>query len=108
MVHAESLIFHFHKNLSYRDPLFSTRGAIIVRKGYEHIEKIDNQLMWLDALGLQEPEKEIRRNSGIWAPDSGTCEEKATSKPCELPDGSKLYKWADREKEMQNCYFSTF
>ena len=71
-----------------------------MRKGYEHIEKIDRELMWLDAYGLQEPRNEIRRNKGIWAPDSGPCTTKTARKPCKLPSGSKMYSFANREKVM--------
>ena len=91
-------------NLLFRDPLFNTRSAFIIRKGYEHIEQIDNELMWLDAFGLQAVENEVRRNSGIWAPDSGPCDEKETRKPCKLPSGSKLYSFADREKVIMLLY----
>ena len=38
---------------SFRDPLFSTISGHIFRKGYEHTAKVDNELMWLYALGLQ-------------------------------------------------------
>ena len=81
--------------------MFSTRGAIIIRKDYLHAGKIDNELMWLDALGLKD--KEERRNHGIWAPDSGSCNIAETRKNCELPLGSKFYSWAQRDKEMPNC-----
>ena len=54
--------------------------------------------MWLDAFGLQEPEDEIRKNSGIWVPDAGKCDLKESKKPCKLPSGSKFYSWANREK----------
>ena len=72
--------------------LFNTRAAFIIRKGYEHFEKIDNELMWLDAFGLQDPGgwAEISRNTGIWAPDAGPCEAKEaeiTGKPCKIPGG---------------------
>ena len=89
---------HFLSYLLYRDPLFNTRGAFIIRKGYGHIEKIDIEFMWLDAFGLQEPEEEIRRNTGIWVPYAGQCDLKETKKPCKLPSGSKMYSWANREK----------
>ena len=86
----------------FRDPLFNTRAAFIIRKGYEHSEKIDNELMWLDAFGLRyasiAQEDDIRRNTGIWAPDAGQCDIKETRKPCKLPYGSKFYSWANREK----------
>ena len=55
--------------------------------------------MWLDAFGLQEV-GDARRNYGIWAPDAGPCDAKATRKPCKLPSGSKMYSQADREKVM--------
>ena len=66
-----------------------------MRKGYEHIEKIDHELMWLDAFGLQETWNAIRRNTGIWAPDAGPCDAKETAqtgKPCKLPSGWWAYK----------------
>ena len=80
--------------------MFSTRGAIIIRKGYSHAAKIDNELMWLDALGINH--KGERRNQGISAPDAGSCSEVGTRKTCKLPSGSKYYTWADRDKEMPN------
>ena len=87
--------------LLFRDPVFNSRGAFIIRKGYEHIGKIDNELMWLDALGLQMSQwldNDDRRNTGIWAPDAGPCDAKETRKPCKLPWGSKYYSHADREQ----------
>ena len=81
--------------------MFSTRAGIIIRKDYLHAARIDNELMWLDALGLKD--KEERRNHGIWAPDAGPCSKIGTRKACELPPGSKYYTWAQRDKEMPNC-----
>ena len=88
--------------------LFNTRSALIVRKGYQHIEKIDSELMWLDAFGLQDVSSftEIRRNTGIWAPDAGPCqlkESKITGKPCKIPGGFLMYPWAKREKVSPYC-----
>ena len=54
--------------------------------------------MWLDAFGLQDVLKKIRRNTGIWAPDAGQCDLREAKKPCKLPTGSKMYSWANREK----------
>ena len=100
-------IQHRHSStLLFRDPLFSTRAGIIVRKDYLHAEKIDNELMWLEALGLsaklQSWEKREHKH-GIWAPDAGPCKEKGTRKGCKLPSGSKFYSWAERDKERPNC-----
>ena len=92
----------------FRDPLFNTRFAFIIRKGYGHIEKIDNELMWLDAFGLQDPEEEeIRRNTGIWVQDAGQCDLKEAKKPCKLPSSSKMYSWANREK-VNPCVINKF
>ena len=62
--------------------------------------------MLLDAFGFRDAgnqfhppqEDDIRRNTGIWAPDAGQCDIKETRKPCKLPYGSKFYSWANREK----------
>ena len=39
-----------------------------------------------------------KRNNGIWAPDGGTCELSGPAAKCELPTGSKLYSWGNRDK----------
>ena len=95
-------IRHLNIFSSFRDPLFSTSAAFIFRKGYEHSAKIDNELMWLDALGRNE--EKPWRNHGIWAPDSGSCDiADKTRKECELPIGSKFYTWGERDKGISNC-----
>ena len=48
-----SIILGRETFFSFRDPVFSTTGGYIFRKGFEHKAKIDNELMWLYALGLQ-------------------------------------------------------
>ena len=101
-------IRHLNIFSSFRDPLFSTSAAFIFRKGYEHSAKIDNELMWLDALGHvdlnKEETKDEWRNHGIWAPDSGSCDIAGqTRKVCELPFGSKFYTWGERDKGISNC-----
>ena len=87
--------------LPSRDPVFSTRGAHIVRKKFGHADKIDLEIMWSDALGLRSSiyvDDEIKQNNGIWAPDSGPCEPEKDTVTCELPSGSRYYSWAQREK----------
>ena len=93
-------------NLPFRDPVFSTRVAIIMRKFFLHANKIDLEIMWSHALGSSSTYDgklvlaEIKQNNGIWAPDSGSCKpakEKITS-TCDLPSGSDYYSWGQREK----------
>ena len=102
-----------HFIITFRDPLFSTRGAHIVRKNYPHSNKIDNALMWLDALGLRDEKVrniqdlkyrkdvgwDIKNQSGIFMPDSGNCDHVMQSDKCELPDFSKFYVWRQSKKE---------
>ena len=54
------------KNLCFRDPLFSTRSGFIFRKGFGYKAKIDNEVMWLDALGLKSYVYERDRNSFLF------------------------------------------
>ena len=93
--------------------MFSTRGAHIVRKNYSHSNKIDNALMWLDALGLRDEKVrriqdlkyrkdarwDIKNKSGIFMLDSGNCDHVTQSDKCELPDFSKFYVWRQSKKE---------
>lgn len=71
-----------------------------MRKNYIHAEKIDRELMWSHALGLStnHVEEEIKTNDGIWAPDSGPCEQTEQTEVCSLPPGSKYFSWKEREK----------
>ena len=47
-----------------------------------------------------------RRSNGIWAPDSGICNDKAeTKKSCNLPSASKLYSWGQRDKEIYSSFY---
>ena len=63
--------------------------------------------MWLHALGLNSNNNvdlvgaadELKRNQGIWAPDSGTCADSERNKICTLSSGAKYYSWANRNKE---------
>ena len=51
-----TLMYHIGDHntfFSFRDPLYTSRNGYIFRKGYEHRAKIDNEIMWLDALGLK-------------------------------------------------------
>ena len=87
--------------------MFSTRGAHIVRKNYPHSNKIDNALMWLDALGLRDEKVrniqdlkyrkdvgwDIKNQSGIFMPDSGNCDQVKQTDKCDLPDYSRFYVW---------------
>ena len=87
--------------------MFSTRTAHIVRKNYSLSNKIDNALMWLDALGLRDEKVErirdlkykkdvgwdIKSKSGIFMPDIGNCDQVTQSDKCELPDYSRFYVW---------------
>ena len=83
--------------------MFSTRGAYIIRKTFAHTQKIDNEIMWLHAhFGISRDFQKYfhtrNRNRGIWAPDGGICELGEQTRTCELPDGSKLYSWGNRDK----------
>ena len=71
-----------------------------MRKNFIHAEKIDLEIMWLHALGLDtnNVHDEIKKNNGIWAPDSGSCEPAKETITCELPSGSRYYSWGQREK----------
>ena len=82
------------------DPVFSTRFTFIVRKKFIHAEKIDLEIMWLHALGLDtnNVHDEIKKNNGIWAPDSGPCERVEQTEICSLPSGSEYYSWGQRNK----------
>ena len=44
-----------------------------------------------------------RRNDGIWAPDSGSCDTPELIKLCKLPLASKFYAWSQRDKEIPIC-----
>ena len=96
--------------------MFSTRGAHIVRKKYPHSSKIDNALMWLDALGLRDEKVrriqdlkyrkdvgwDIKNQSGIFMPDSGNCDKVSQSVKCEIPHYSKFYVWRQSDKESKS------
>ena len=71
-----------------------------MRKNFIHAEKIDLEIMWLHALGLDtnNVHDEIKKNNGIWAPDSGLCEPAKETEPCKFPTGSRYYSWGQREK----------
>ena len=75
---------------------------------------IDNELMWLEALGLGDDKVEKIQNlrydremarraigdsNGIWMPNSGTCEQVEQGRGCQLPFGSRFYSWSQRDKE---------
>ena len=72
-----------------------------MRKNLVHAEKIDLEIMWSLALGIQTNyvNKDIKKNDGIWAPDSGPCEQTDQTEVCSLPPGSKYYSWGQRNKE---------
>ena len=84
-----------------------------MRKKYKYAEKIDLEFMWLHALGLNSygdeseslVDDELKRNEGIWAPDSGPCAYIEHNKICSLSSGAKYYSWANRNKERANCAF---
>ena len=80
-------------NDHFRDPLFSTTSAMIMRKNFSYAEKIDVQFMWLEALGLSKVRKSLVRNEGIWAQDSGPCGNAIDSgETCQLsPEASHDY-----------------
>ena len=59
--------------------------------------------MWSHALGLSASnyvDDDIIKNDndGIWAPDSGSCEQAKISEVCSLPSGSEYYTWGKRNK----------
>ena len=57
--------------------------------------------MWSHALGINSKnvDKDIKKNNGIWAPDSGPCEQTEQTEICFLPSGSKYFSWGQRNKE---------
>ena len=89
------------------DPLISNRAGFILRKKYKYAEKVDLEFMWLHALGMNSNNNvdlvgaadELKRNQGIWAPDSGPCADSERNKICTLSSGAKYYSWANRNKE---------
>ena len=93
--------------------MFSIPSGFVFRKDFLHTAKIDNELMWLDALGMKSAgcmNKQCRdwgwnerRNHGIWAQDAAPCNEIGTRQTCKLPRGSDYYSWAKRDKEIPNC-----
>ena len=92
--------------------MISNRAGFILRKKYEYAETIDLEFMWLHALGLNSnnyadvslgASDELKRNKGIWAPDSGPCPDSKCSKICILSSGAKYYSWAIRNKEKADC-----
>ena len=56
--------------------------------------------MWLYAYGLQDVKKELKRNEGIRAPDSGPCNliEKEQTE-CIFTSNEKFFSWRHRDKE---------
>ena len=99
---SKSIITNIYSTLC-RDPLFSTRGAYIIRKNFPFTQIINNEIMWLHAHFGLERDFDIgflsgKRNNGIWAANGGACELSEPSVKCELPTGSKLYSWANRDK----------
>ena len=106
-----------HPNISWldnchvsSDPLISNRGGFILRKKYKYAEKVDLEFMWLHALGLTSNGDQslrvddgLKRNKGIWAPDTGPCVDSKRKKICALPSSEKFYSWATRNKENANC-----
>ena len=71
-----------------------------MRKEFPHTETIDREIMWLHAYGLQDVRKELKRNEGIRATDSGPCELREKEETgCLFTSNSHLYGSRHRDKE---------
>ena len=83
-----------------------------MRKKFHHANRIDLEIMWLHALGLEDNKKnaEVKENEGIRVPNSGVCNIKDTqrNKICKFPSGAKLFSWAKRTKEKSKLLSSSY
>ena len=77
-----------------RDPVFSTLSVWLYRKGMAWREKLDKELMWLDAFGLMK----MKENDGIWSDEvmEGECDD--------IPDLDELCQSKPKKTAKQRKY----